>query len=957
MKISDKKHKLSRLIALLLFFLAAASYSSQTAQAVSSATAPPFERMWGWGVAGGMGFEICFINCDEGVQGVGDGQINNPIAIATASDNHIFLLHSTILVQEFTPDGQFVAQWGDSSTFGEGGVFTGGGIAIDKDDFIYISDSALNRISKFDRDGNFQLMWGWGVDTGAAAFETCISGCGIGIEGLGDGQFTDPSALAFDADGNIYITDLGSNRIQKLAPDGSFITKWGSTGGGEGQFQGPLGITVSENDIVYVADTFNNRIQRFDSDGNFQLTWGFGVEDGSDAFQICETSCQASPRPPGAARNGELEHPKGLVTDADGTVIVTDFHNHRMQNFDADGNFLHWWGGLGSREGEFWFPEYVTIDNLGNLSIADGLNDRVQKFGSIDITDSCTNGVGDTAALLAAVATANALDNDSIISLPESCVYDFTSAQASPLGPSALNVTTPITIDGHGSTIRRDDSSSVAFRLLYVGSSGQLTLNDLVLDKGWALGRNGGNVNGPGGGGGGGGVGGHGATGFRGLPAAGGGGGGNHGNASGNNGGAITGGQGGSDGRETSATGRNGGYGGGGGGGGRKDPGGHGNGNGGHGNFGGGGGGGALHCGNSGGGHGGRGGFGGGGGAGGRGNQPGGAAGPFGSVGRTGENCDHNYSEGGGGGGAAGLGGAIIIDGGAVTINRSTLSNNVAQGGQGGVRAGHGAGLGGAIFMVNGSLSATNSTFTANRASGAGNAQGRGAALFIHNGTATLHYNTISDNENSTDGTVFLWNHASVAGVLHMVGNIVANTTGGADCKATLTTNQFNLTEDGSCATAVSGDPALGALGLHGGLTPNYTLTNGSLARNAAAASCITETGNIDQRYRIRPIGLVCDIGSHEYIPTAVAPTVTITISQLSRSNEMPNCMYNLRDSFLPYEAFDMLVENMGTEPFDITGAIGDVPDYFRVDIDCGLGGTDVSNTVGEFSFEIMPGG
>lgn len=90
--------------------------------------------------------------------------------------------------------------------------------------------------------------------------------------------------------------------------------------------------------------------------------------------------------------------------------------------------------------------------------------------------------------------------------------------------------------------------------------------------------------------------------------------------------------------------------------------------------------------------------------------------------------------------------------------------------------------------------------------------------------------------------------------------------------------------------------------------------------------------------------------------PTAVSPTVTITTSDLARSNDVPSCTYNLYHSLLPYSSFGVLVADMGTTPYNMSSDIGGAPDFYYVGVDCGAGGTAVSATVGEFSFAIVPG-
>jgi uncharacterized repeat protein (TIGR02543 family) len=86
-----------------------------------------------------------------------------------------------------------------------------------------------------------------------------------------------------------------------------------------------------------------------------------------------------------------------------------------------------------------------------------------------------------------------------------------------------------------------------------------------------------------------------------------------------------------------------------------------------------------------------------------------------------------------------------------------------------------------------------------------------------------------------------------------------------------------------------------------------------------------------------------------------IPPTVTITTNQLTRSNDVPSCTYNLYHSLLPYSSFGVLVADMGTT-YPMIGNLGGAPDYYYVGVDCGAGETAVSSTVGEFSFTIVPG-
>jgi len=66
--------------------------------------------------------------------------------------------------------------------------------------------------------------------------------------------------------------------------------------------------------------------------------------------------------------------------DSSGNVYVADTGNHRIQKFNASGEFLAKWGSEGTGDGQFDCPYGVAVDSNGNVYVADMGNDRIQKF-------------------------------------------------------------------------------------------------------------------------------------------------------------------------------------------------------------------------------------------------------------------------------------------------------------------------------------------------------------------------------------------------------------------------------------------------------------------------------------------------------------------------------------------------------------------------------------------------
>ena len=213
--------------------------------------------------------------------------------------------------------------------------------------------------------------------------------------------------IASDDKGNIYISDLLNDRIQKFSPDGTFITTWGKTGSDPGEFDFPTGIDVGPLGYVYVVERWNRRIQKFSPDGSYVPTaWdvNFGpflsgiAADAEGHIYVTESwnnliykfstdgglplvtwSLAWNPD------NGDSNAwPQGIAAAAEGNIYVADANNNRIHKFDAQGGFDTCWGEGCEISAQFNQPEGITTATDGEgtifVYVADYGNNRVQKF-------------------------------------------------------------------------------------------------------------------------------------------------------------------------------------------------------------------------------------------------------------------------------------------------------------------------------------------------------------------------------------------------------------------------------------------------------------------------------------------------------------------------------------------------------------------------------------------------
>jgi len=323
--------------------------------------------------------------------------------------------------------------WGDGIAATSSKLDSPYGVAIDATGNIYIADEGNNRIRKV---------------TAATGIISTVAGNGIGgYSGDGDAatsaEMNRPGGVALDAAGNLYIADIGNNRIRKVDATSGIITTVAGNGtqgySGDGdaatsaQLAWPYGVAIDAAGNLYIADYFNYRIRKVDAatgvittvagngtkgysgDGDAatsaQLAWPTGVAvDVAGNLFIADKNNQRIRKVDaatgvittvagngtygysgdgGPATSAQLNFPYGMAVDAAGDLYIADRQNNRIRKVDAatgtittiaGNNFGGYWGDVGAATSiSLNYPSSVALDAAGNLFIADEGNNRIRK--------------------------------------------------------------------------------------------------------------------------------------------------------------------------------------------------------------------------------------------------------------------------------------------------------------------------------------------------------------------------------------------------------------------------------------------------------------------------------------------------------------------------------------------------------------------------------------------------
>jgi peptidylamidoglycolate lyase len=236
-------------------------------------------------------------------------------------------------------NGKLIKSWGDNL------FIMPHGLTVDNENNVWLTDVGLHQIFKFNQDGKLLMKLGE-----------------ASVPGNDSLHFNKPTDIAIAKDGSFYVSDgYGNSRVIRFSASGKYLLEWGEKGDGESEFNIPHGISLDSNGNVYVADRESNRIQVFEPNGKFikqfsDDTFGaicsvafdkaqsklFAVDDftflkvkhrGSDVFVLDRTGSVQTRFGRSNSGVGTISWYHDLTVDQDENIYIGDILGNTIQKF------------------------------------------------------------------------------------------------------------------------------------------------------------------------------------------------------------------------------------------------------------------------------------------------------------------------------------------------------------------------------------------------------------------------------------------------------------------------------------------------------------------------------------------------------------------------------------------------------------------------------------------------
>ncbi|HWK84745.1 MAG TPA: hypothetical protein VNS61_13510, partial [Caldimonas sp.] len=257
------------------------------------------------------------------------------------------------------------------------------GVVVDAAGNVYVADNGNETIRKI-------------TPTGVVSTFAGLTGSPGSTDGTGSSaRFNSPFGIAVDAAGNVYVADRGNHTIRKITPAGDVSTLAGLAGsagstdgaGSAARFSNPSAVAVDAAGTVYVADTGNQTIREITAVGVVSTLAGLANNQGSSD---------------GTGNAARFNHPFGVAVDAAGNVYIGDTFNQTIRKITAAG-VVSTLAGLANSQGiadgsgnvaRFHQPGGVAVDTAGNVYVADAGNSTIRAITPAGVVSTLAGSAG-----------------------------------------------------------------------------------------------------------------------------------------------------------------------------------------------------------------------------------------------------------------------------------------------------------------------------------------------------------------------------------------------------------------------------------------------------------------------------------------------------------------------------------------------------------------------------------
>jgi sugar lactone lactonase YvrE len=273
---------------------------------------------------------------------------------------------------EFGPKGEFLREIG-KGLYAWSFAHT---VRVDKDDNIWAVDKGSDMVIKFNPAG--RVVWVFGRRRESSEDDTrAWEHVKPPLPPI-DAQFRQPTDVAWDSDGNIYITDGYINsRVAKFDRNGDWVKSWGERGNGPGQFNTPHAIAIDRQNNVYIGDRSNRRIQVFDADGKFLRMFTIDVPPAPGTHAVYGAT------PTGPALAALIGTPNALcITPGPNQVLFVGELTYpgRIFKVSLEGKVLGVIGRAGRQLKQFAGAHQIACPSENEIYAAETANWRIQKL-------------------------------------------------------------------------------------------------------------------------------------------------------------------------------------------------------------------------------------------------------------------------------------------------------------------------------------------------------------------------------------------------------------------------------------------------------------------------------------------------------------------------------------------------------------------------------------------------